>query len=69
VCAIPTLLFPNSSRNTLFFYVTLLSAIYRLFNKKLLVIMSKVALSPFGNAVAGAGGAIFSLICVYPLDM
>ncbi|RKP25810.1 mitochondrial carrier domain-containing protein [Syncephalis pseudoplumigaleata] len=31
--------------------------------------MSKVALSPFGNAVAGAGGAIFSLICVYPLDI
>ncbi|RKP08349.1 mitochondrial carrier domain-containing protein [Thamnocephalis sphaerospora] len=30
---------------------------------------SKQALSPFGNAVAGAGGAIFSLICVYPLDI
>lgn len=27
------------------------------------------ALSPFGNAVAGALGALFALIITYPLDM
>ena len=30
---------------------------------------SKVALPPWGNALAGALGAVFANTCVYPLDM
>lgn len=34
-----------------------------------MAVQSKEALSPWGNALAGALGAVFANTCVYPLDM
>jgi len=34
-----------------------------------MAVQSKEALSPWGNALAGAMGAVFANTCVYPLDM